>query len=138
MFCRWLSAAREKKFRLPTEVEWDLASRAGLPDALGSDFVEAHSWNASNSAGTTKPVAKKEPNGLGLFDMLGNVGEWAMDASGKPVLCGPHFRDEAAAVSPKLRRYWEPKWQETDPQMPKSRWWLSDAPFAGFRLVCEG
>jgi formylglycine-generating enzyme required for sulfatase activity len=138
MFCRWLSAAREKRFRVPTEAEWELACRAGLPDPLTQEVLDAQSWNASNSMGMTNPVAKKEPNGLGLFDMLGNVGEWATDASGKPILCGPHFRDEPATVSPTLRRYWEPKWQETDPQMPKSRWWLSDAPFAGFRLVCEG
>ena len=33
--------------------------------------------------------------------------------------------------------YVEPEWQDKDPQIPKSRWWLSDAPFAGFRIVCE-
>jgi hypothetical protein len=36
-----------------------------------------------------------------------------------------------------MRRRWSPKWQETDPQIPKSRWWLADGRFVGFRLVCE-
>ena len=38
---------------------------------------------------------------------------------------------------PATRKRFAPKWQETDPQLPKSRWWLSDAPFCGFRVVCE-
>jgi hypothetical protein len=69
--------------------------------------------------------------------MLGNVGEWATDLDGKPILCGGCFRDGATLTAPTTRRRFTPKWQETDPQLPKSRWWLADAPFAGFRVVCE-
>jgi formylglycine-generating enzyme required for sulfatase activity len=138
MFCRWLSAATKKKYRVPTEAEWELAARGGSNADFKLDDVEKHSWHEGNSAETTHPVGTKAPNKFGLYDMYGNVGEWATDLKGKPVLCGPTFRDNAKAITPSERKYWEAKWQEEDPQIPKSRWWLSDAPFAGFRIVCEG
>ena len=69
--------------------------------------------------------------------MLGNVGEWATDMSGKPVLCGSTIKDTADKVSPTARAYQVPAWQQTDPQLPKSRWWLSDGFFIGFRIVRE-
>ena len=40
-----------------------------------------------------------------------------------------------AAIGPTSRAVQNAAWNETDPQLPKSRWWLSDAPFAGFRLA---
>ncbi len=139
MFCRWLSSVTKKKYRLPTEAEWELACREGVdaPVKLSKGQIEKASWYAGNSATVTHPVATKAANKLGFFDMLGNVGEWTVDLEGKPVLCGNTFQDEANAINPSIRRHFEPKWQETDPQMPKSRWWLSDSPFAGFRIVCE-
>lgn len=140
MFCRWLSSVTGKKYRVPTEAEWDMAARGGVSGPWKADkaAIEKQSWNVTNTDEMTMPVAKKAPNAFGLYDMLGNVGEWTTDAEGKPLLCGPTFRDPLNAVSPNTRRRWQPSWQETDPQMPKSRWWLSDAPFAGFRVVCEG
>ena len=53
------------------------------------------------------------------------------------MLCGGIFDDELAAMSPSQRRYWSKEWQAHDPQLPKSRWWLSNGYFVGFRLVCE-
>jgi formylglycine-generating enzyme required for sulfatase activity len=139
MFCRWLAAATKKKYRLPTEAEWELACRLGLQGASNIDkaTLDKTAWYAGNSNQVTHPIGTKLPDKLGLFDMLGNVGEWAIDVDGKPVLCGGTFRDDPAAIGPTTRKRWERKWQEEDPQIPKSRWWLSDAPFAGFRLVCE-
>lgn len=139
MFCRWLSAETGKKYRLPTEAEWELACRGGgsAEVKLDKDAMEKQAWHAGNSRSMTHPIGKKEPNGLGLFDMFGNVGEWGTDLEGKPILCGPSFLDEEDRFSSATRDHWTPAWQQTDPQMPKSRWWLSDAPFAGFRLVCE-
>jgi hypothetical protein len=53
------------------------------------------------------------------------------------VLCGGTFRDKAEQISLGTRKRWTPAWQEEDPQLPKSRWWLSNGSFVGFRLVCE-
>lgn len=139
MFCRWLAKATKKKYRLPTEAEWEWACRAGSTDAwkLDAAQLDKAAWYEANSRKMSHPVAKKEPNKYGLNDMLGNVGEWSTDLDGKPVLCGSTFLDPANEVTPSRRQRWEPEWQDKDPQIPKSRWWLSDAPFAGFRIVCE-
>ncbi len=139
MFCRWLSKETKKKYRVPTEAEWEFACRAGDmgPMKMTSALLESNSWYERNSKEKTHPVGKKLPNKFGLYDMLGNVGEWCTDLAGKPVVCGPSFADPAAKVSPTTRSRWNADWQDSDPQMPKSRWWLSDAPFAGFRVVCE-
>lgn len=137
MFCRWLRSATKKNYRLPTEAEWQWAAQ----EAVGGDWALApteitkREWTVENTAGTTKPVGKRTANKLGLFDMLGNTGEWALDVAGKPVLCGGDFGLPAEDIKPTLRRYWSPMWQDSDPQIPKSRWWLSDGSFVGFRVV---
>jgi formylglycine-generating enzyme required for sulfatase activity len=139
MFCRWLASTTNKKYRLPTEAEWELACRAGVQGAwkLDKKTLEKSAWYAGNSDKMSHPVGKKLPNKFGLYDILGNPGEWATDMEGKPVLCGGTFLDGPAAIVPGTRRRWTPKWQETDPQFPKSRWWLADGKFVGFRCVCE-
>jgi formylglycine-generating enzyme required for sulfatase activity len=139
MFCRWLSSVTKKKYRLPTEAEWEFACRAGAagPWKVDKAALGKVAWYAGNSQQTTHPVGKKLPNKFGLYDMLGNVGEWATDVAGKPVLCGGTFLDGPVGMTPTMRRYWAPSWQQTDPQFPKSRWWLADGKFVGFRIVCE-
>lgn len=130
MFCRWLSSVTGKKYRVPTEAEWELACRAG-------EASEESAWHEGNSDEVTHQVGKKLPNKLGLYDMFGSVGEWATDLAGKPVLCGGIFTDSLADMSASKRRYWSREWQAHDPQLPKSRWWLSNGYFVGFRLVRE-
>jgi formylglycine-generating enzyme required for sulfatase activity len=139
MFCRWLASETKKKYRLPTEAEWELACRAGAqgPWKISKAEIEKSAWYAGNSDMKSHPVGKKLPNAFGLYDMLGNTGEWATDLDGKPVLCGGTFLDGPTGMTPGMRRHWSPKWQETDPQFPKSRWWLADGKFVGFRIVCE-
>jgi formylglycine-generating enzyme required for sulfatase activity len=139
MFCRWLASVTKKKYRLPTEAEWEHACRAGVsgPWKMDKALVEKSAWYAGNSDRLTHPVGTKMPNKWGLHDMLGNPGEWATDPEGKSILCGGTILDGLPAISPTTRRRWTPKWQETDPQFPKSRWWLADGKFVGFRVVCE-
>lgn len=139
MFCRWLSSVTGKKYRVPTEAEWEFVCREGGTGTGKLDKAQADktAWFADNSDKMTHPIGKKAPNKLGFFDLFGNAGEWATDMEGKPVLCGGTFLDSLDDQSATTRKYWNAKWQETDPQIPKSRWWLSDGSFVGFRLVCE-
>lgn len=139
MYCRWLASKTGKKYRLPTEAEWEFACRAGQTGVvkLTPAQIDKIAWYGGNSDKMSHPVGKKQPNAWKLYDMMGNAGEWATDIAGKDVLCGPTFKDGPAAVTPTTRKRWTRKWQETDPQLPKSRWWLSDGMFVGFRVVCE-
>lgn len=139
MFSRWVASVTKKKYRLPTQAEWEMAARAGQTGDIQLSSAEADKigWFAENSNKMTHPVGKKAPNAWGLYDMYGNVGEWCVDMDGKPILCGNSFRDKEGVASPTKTARFDPDWQDSDPQIPKSRWWLSDAPFAGVRLVCE-
>ncbi len=139
MFCRWMAKSTGKKYRIPTEAEWELACRAGAlgPWKLDTATLEKSAWYVGNSSRMSHPVGKKAPNKWGLYDILGNTGEWATDLDGKPILCGGTFLDGAKAIAPGTRRRQTPAWQATDPQFPKSRWWVADGKFVGFRLVCE-
>ncbi|MDX2065013.1 MAG: formylglycine-generating enzyme family protein [Fimbriimonadaceae bacterium] len=133
-YCAWLSRKTGRKFRLPTEREWDFAARAG---ARGEGDIDKVAWYWDNTEDKTQPVGKLAPNAYGLYDMLGNVQEWAIDKDGKPVTCGGSYRDKRPQIKFSQRAYQIPKWNENDPQIPKSRWWLSNAPYVGFRVVAE-
>jgi len=135
LFCKWLSEKTSKKYRLPTVVEWEYAARAGTaaPPAKLGDVA----WYWDNADDKTWPVGKKPANAWGLFDTLGNTAEWAKLPDGNAVVCGGSFIDKAPEVGFGARKTPAPAWQQRDPQRPKSRWWLSDGPFVGFRVVCD-
>ena len=138
MYCKWLSQKTGKKYRLPTEAEWQYACIAGAERAPSSaDELGKVAWYWDNAEDKTHDVGKKQPNGWGIYDMLGNVAEWATGRDGNPVACGGSYDDEAKDVTPMSRKLPTKEWDATDPQNPKSKWWLSDAPFIGFRVVCE-
>ena len=73
--------AKPFRFDLPTEAQWEYAARSGGREALfaGSDSADSVAWYEDNSGGKTHPVGQKEPNGLGIHDMCGNVWEWCAD-----------------------------------------------------------
>jgi formylglycine-generating enzyme len=97
-------------FRLPTEVEWEFAARAGSATIhAGSDNVDLVGWHAGNTKGKPSAVAGLRPNKLGFFDLSGNLAEWTWDAyATKPkdvaddgaerTLRGGSFGDEAARL----------------------------------------
>lgn len=133
-FCEWLSAKTGRTYRLPTEAEWSLVAQRCADDAWELD---AREWYLGNADAQTHAVAQKRACDLGVHDLLGNAAEWATGWDGTPILCGGAYSDDAAMISSATRRKQTPAWNMSDPQMPKSRWWLPDAPFVGFRVVCE-
>jgi formylglycine-generating enzyme required for sulfatase activity len=84
-FARWFSTINGKGYRLPTEAEWEYAARsAGKREKYaGGNVVDDVAWYSGNSANSTHPVGKKSANGLGLYDMSGNVWQWTNDWYGE-------------------------------------------------------
>ena len=72
-----------KRFRLPTEAEWEYAARGGKrsnhTQYSGSSNIDDVAWYSGNSGSKTHPVKTKKPNEFGLYDMSGNVNEWCQD-----------------------------------------------------------
>jgi formylglycine-generating enzyme required for sulfatase activity/mono/diheme cytochrome c family protein len=145
-YCRWLSKRTGVHYRLPTEEEWEFACRAGgsTPYFWGSDSAHAKEFgwfkdNSPDSTGreTTHPVGTLKPNKFGLFDMVGNVGEWCQKANPKEmgVIRGGSFMDEVVRLRSASRNIETEDWNGLYPNSPQSVWWLSDADFVGFRIV---
>jgi formylglycine-generating enzyme required for sulfatase activity len=158
-YARWLSAKTGRFYRLPTEAEWEYACRAGsnTPWSFGDDPTAANDYAiyADNSEERYATTGSRKPNPWQLYDMHGNVAEWTMDQF------NPDYYQQASANNPwnrptelyprvarggswvdtldqlrcAARRPSAANWKERDPQIPKSLWWLTNAPFVGFRLV---
>ncbi len=128
-YCAWYAALAKKPFRLPTEVEWEYACRAGTRGRYfwGDDpaGAEAQVWDAQNSQGRAHPGTAKRANPWGLCAMLGNVWEWTsslylpypvtagdgrdlVDEPGPRVLRGGSYREPRGQVSCATRRGEEP------------------------------
>jgi formylglycine-generating enzyme required for sulfatase activity len=96
-YIKTLNAKTGRQYRLPSEAEWEYACRAGgQHEFCGSDAIDSIAWYGGhtpdipkfgqpdkatgNSRSETHPVATKQPNAWGLFDMSGNVAEWVEDS----------------------------------------------------------
>lgn len=160
-FCRWLSVVTGRQYRLPTEAEWEYACRAGTTTRyyFGDDpaGLADHAWYWENTNLGTKPVAIREPNPWGLYDMYGNAAEWCLDTysaefyskslqtgavvnlPGKQryphVARGGSWVDDAEDCRSAVRLASEPAWNESDPNLPQSIWYDANADFVGFRVV---
>ena len=79
MFCEAVNRKGDgHHYRLPTEAEWEYASRGG-DSSCRYGSLDVVAWFRDNSGGTTHPVGEKKPNRFGLYDTLGNVWEWVQD-----------------------------------------------------------
>ena len=161
-FCEWLSAMTGNFYRLPTEAEWEYACRAGTKTAYSfgdnPSNLDNYAWHEGNSGGAYHKVGQKEPNPWGLYDMHGNVSEWTLDQyvptvyntrkrktvdnplqtptkTYPRVIRGGAWSDKPNRLRSAARRPSSKKWKKRDPQIPKSLWWHTDAPFVGFRVV---
>ncbi|MEX2401003.1 MAG: formylglycine-generating enzyme family protein [Rhodothermales bacterium] len=134
-FTEWLSTITGDTYRLPTEAEWEYACRAGREADLPEEELEEVAWYWDNAFDETHPIGELAPNAFGLHDMIGNAAEWCVGMDGEPLACGGSYMDRAEDVGCGARKAPSPKWQETDPQIPKSRFWLTDGPFMGFRVI---
>jgi outer membrane protein assembly factor BamB/formylglycine-generating enzyme required for sulfatase activity len=131
-------------YRLPSLWEWEYAYRSGnsaqnaFPWSSGT--VTDHAWVAENSADKTQPVGRLAPNAFGLYDMAGNVFEWALGGGesyylsdnprgqGFPVPLGGSFRTDAAEQSLLLHMGGAPRVAITT-QVPTAY------PEIGFRVI---
>jgi len=161
-YCKWLSVNTGRFYRLPTEAEWEYACRAGTTTAysFGDDpeKLGEYAWYFDNADDAYQKVGRKKPNPWGLYDMHGNVAEWCLDQyvpdfykrfAGKTtknpwavpkdeyprVVRGGSWDDDPEACRSAARRGSHPDWKMQDPQIPQSIWFLTDAPFVGFRIV---
>jgi len=162
MYCRWLYTQTGIFYRLPTEAEWEYACRAGTTTTyyFGNDSAALgkYAWYAGNSDNKFQKAGQKLPNAWGLYDMLGNVSEWTLDhydekalekladkttdpqpsfstARYPKILRGGGYADDASQLRIANRIKSDPIWNRRDPQIPRSKWWLTEASFAGFRVI---
>ncbi|XAM01444.1 SUMF1/EgtB/PvdO family nonheme iron enzyme [Phycisphaeraceae bacterium D3-23] len=161
-FCKWLSEQTGRNYRLPTDAEWLLALElgGGIPsdrDALmrqatmldnaeskAAEAPDQFDPFADDSAEEEAPlvfttiVGSREPNALGIYDMIGNAAEWVTGTGADRYVRGGHFRLAVDEFSGDWKAVEDQDiWNRTYPQKPNSRFWYRDHYYQGIRLVCD-
>ncbi len=152
-FCQWLSAQSGHFYRLPTEAEWEYACRAGTTTAysFGNDINKLKEYAVFDAYEYAK-VGSKKPNPWGLYDMHGNVLEWCLDQYYPDAYRSQIKTVPASKLYPRVTRggSWydfeagcrsasrypsDKDWKMSDPYIPQSLWYHTDASWLGFRIV---
>ncbi len=159
-YCKWLTQKTGIFFRLPTEAEWELACNGSSENSeINVQNISEYAWYMDNSKNKYHKIGEKNPNSHGLFDMIGNVAEWTTDQyfedyqqklidgmiSKNPyfkpdklyprTVRGGSWKDKVENIGCDARKPSNQRWKRRDPQLPRSKWWLTNAEFVGFRIV---
>jgi formylglycine-generating enzyme required for sulfatase activity len=114
-FIAWLNQKSAKRFRLPSEAEWEYAARAGTTTSFywGKEFDASL---ANRNGSRTSPVGSFSPNAWGLYDMSGNVSQWTQDCWNESYGGAP--TDGSAWISGDctFRMYRGGSWRSPDPE----------------------
>lgn len=153
-YTKWLSKLTGEFYRLPSEVEWEYACRAGSKTAYHfgdtARDLDKYAWHFGNANEQTHPVGGRKPNAWGLYDMHGNAAEWVLDqfdergykklekrvaARREPIrwptelyprtVRGGSWDSDPQACRSASRRASSIDWQELEAQIPTSPWWLA-------------
>lgn len=133
-YADFLTAKTGRKFRLPTDAEWEHAARAGEKGAT------AEGWHKGNSGERTHVPGESKANAWGLHDMPGNVWEVVLEphtpGAVKAVYRGGAWNSPAAELAFGLRQPVRVEWFGADPNRPRSVWWLTSEFCQGMRIAC--
>lgn len=153
VYCKWLTSKTGVFYRLPTEAEWEYVCKKGKTDK--DVTLDDVAWYDQNANDKYQKTGTKKANALGIHDMLGNVSEWTLDQYSDTyykespkknpwniptelyprVVRGGNWKSTADKLCCTSREGSIAKWKRRDPQIPKSNYWHTNAPFIGFRVV---
>ncbi len=145
-YARWLSKMTGRRYRLPTEAQWECAARAGAETAWpwGEEFDASRvNWRRANDPPRAMPVGSYAANAWGVHDMIGNVWEWVLDDF------DPHFYLYSPLRDPVSfeRETWTPgirgggfrdSIELCRPGVRANYFWRGDRDSIGFRVSREG
>ena len=154
-YTKYLSLTSNVFYRLPTEVEWEYACRAGTTTAYyfgdDPDQLDQHGWYLDNSDEVRHAVGQLKPNPWGLYDMYGNVAEWVLDMYSedgythvparsvtseqafhqptelfpRAIRGGCYLQDAEECRSASRLPSDDELWVSEDPNSPTSPWWFA-------------
>ena len=134
-YCDWYAQLSRKRFRLPTEAEWEFACRGRTTSRcfFGNSQADADLfvWHRNNSGGHCHAIESAHANPMGLHEMLGNVWEWTAslyrpypivegdgrderEAPGPRMLRGGSFRSDLSEIGSAVRRAEDPEARHDD------------------------
>jgi formylglycine-generating enzyme required for sulfatase activity len=147
-FISKLNAISGRRFRLPTEAEWEYVAKLGGKDEIETaggpeEFVKKTAWHFQNANNQTHQIGTKAPNVGGIFDMMGNVSEWCSDWYGtsfyKEAVAGKNPKGPSAGKEKIYRggNFKDASGDRFRPSLRKKRNPVDKSGDLGFRLVLD-